>query len=182
MASLGERMVGMMKADVKTIQEIEADPNAMGQAITVIVIAGVAALIGNIFRSGLFVGVMSLVVSLIGYALWSLLIVLIGTKVMPEPTTKADFNEAFRVIGFTAAPGVFNVAAIVPFLGPLISLVVGIWMIVIGVIAVREVLDYSNTGRAIIVCIIAALVVWIVMFLFLTPLLIGGAMLSAVGS
>jgi hypothetical protein len=181
MASLGERMVGAMKADVKTFQEIEADPTAMGQAVTVIVIAGVASLIGNIFRSGVFVGMMSLVVSLVGYALWSLLVVLIGTKLMPEPTTKADFNEAFRVVGFTAAPGVFNVLAIVPFLGPLISFVISLWMLVIGVIAVREVLDYSNTGRAIVVCLLAMLVVWIVTFIVLTPLLLGGAMLGALG-
>ena len=122
---------------------------------------------------------MQLILTLIGYALWSLVIVLVGTKVMPEPTTKADFNEAFRVIGFTAAPGVFNVLAIIPFLGPLISLVVSIWMLVIGVIAVREVLDYSNTGRAIIVVLIAACVVFIVNFLILAPLLLGAAMMGA---
>src|SRR4051812_34049297 len=107
MASLGERMVGVMKGDVKTFQEIEADPTAMGQAVTVILIGAVAALIGNLFRVGVMFGVMQLVISLISYALWSLVIVLIGTKVMPEPTTKADFNEGFRVIGFTAAPGIF---------------------------------------------------------------------------
>jgi hypothetical protein len=178
MANLTERMVGAMKADVKTFQEIEADPNAMGQAITVIVIAGVAALIGNIFRSGIGGGIMALIMSLIGYAVWSILVVLIGTKVMPEPTTKADFNEAFRVIGFTASPGVFNVLAIIPFLGPLISLVIGIWMLVIGVIAVREVLDYSNVGRAIVVCLIAFVVYMCVLFFVLTPLLMARAVMG----
>jgi hypothetical protein len=178
MASLGERMVGVMKADVKTFQEIEADPNAMGQAVTVILIAGVASLIGNIFRMGLMGGVMRLILALVGYAIWSLVIVLIGTKVMPEPATKADFNEGFRVIGFTAAPGVFNVLAIIPFLGPLISLVIGIWTLIIGVIAVREVLDYSNTGRAIIVVLIAFVVVMIVYMVLLAPLLLGAALMS----
>lgn len=180
MASLAERMTGAMKADVKTFQEIEADPTAMGQAVTVILIAGIASIIGNVWRVGVFVGLMTLVANLIGYALWTLLVVLIGTKVMPEPATKADFNEAFRVIGFTAAPGVFNVLAIIPFLGPLISLVVWIWMVVIGVVAVREVLDYSNTGRAIIVCLIAAVICWIVVTIVLLPLLVGGALLHAV--
>jgi hypothetical protein len=178
MASLGERMVGAMKADVKTFQEIEADPGAIGQAVTVIVIAGVASLIGNVFRSGVFGGMMALILSLISYALWSLLVVLIGTKLMPEPSTKADFNEAFRVIGFTAAPGVFNLLAIIPFLGPLISLVIAIWTLIIGVIAVREVLDYSNTARAIIVCLIAMVVVWVVTVLVLTPILITRAMVG----
>ena len=105
MASLGQRMVGAMQADVKTFQEIEADPTAIGQAVTVIVIAGVASLIGNVFRVGLIGGIMNLVLTLILYALWTFVIVLIGTKVMPEPTTKADFNEGFRVIGFTAVAG-----------------------------------------------------------------------------
>jgi hypothetical protein len=178
MASLGERMVGAMKADVKTFQEIEADPAAIGQAVTVIVIAGVASLIGNVFRSGVFGGMMALILSLISYALWSLLVVLIGTKLMPEPSTKADFNEAFRVIGFTAAPGVFNLLAIIPFLGPLISLVIAIWTLIIGVVAVREVLDYSNTARAIIVCLIAMVVVWVVTVLVLTPILITRAIIG----
>jgi Yip1-like protein len=178
MANLTERMIGAMKADVKTFQEIEADPNAMGQAITVIVIAGVAALIGNIFRSGIGGGIMALIMSLIGYAIWSILVVLIGTKVMPEPTTKANFNEAFRVIGFTASPGVFNVLAIIPFLGAVISFFIGIWMLVIGVIAVREVLDYSNTGRAIIVCLIAFVVYMCVLFFILTPLLMARAVVG----
>jgi len=117
------------------------------------------------------------VVNLCGYALWALLIVLIGTKLMPEPTTKADFNEAFRVVGFTAAPGVFNVLAIVPFLGPLISFVIWIWMVVVGVVAVRQVLDYSNTGRAIIVCLIAAVACWIVTTIILVPLLVGNVIM-----
>jgi Yip1-like protein len=181
MASLGERMVGAMRADVKTFQEIEADPTAIGQAVTVIVIAGVASLIGNVFRSGVFFGMMSLILSLVSYALWSLLVVLIGTKLMPEPSTKADFREAFRVIGFTAAPGVFNILAIIPYLGRLISLVIAIWTLIIGVIAVREVLDYSNTARAIIVCLIAMVVVWVITVIVLTPLLIGGAVVSSMG-
>ena len=97
----------------------------MGQAVTVIVIAGVAALIGNFFRSGVAAGVIGLVGSLAGYALFSLLVFIIGTKMMPEPATKADFNETFRVVGFAASPGVFNILAIIPFLGPFISLLVG---------------------------------------------------------
>ena len=177
MADLTGRMIGAMQADVKTFEEIEADPNAMTQAIIVIVIAGVASLIGNVFRTGIAGGILALVVSLASYALFSLLVFLIGTKVMPEPTTKANFNEAFRTIGFAAAPGVFNVLAIIPILGPLIGFLVAIWSLVIGVIAVRAVLDYSNTGRAIIVCLIAAVLCWVVVFIVMVPIM--GAMMAA---
>jgi Yip1-like protein len=178
MASLPERMIGAMKADVKTFQEIEADPNALGQAVAVIVIAAVAALIGNIFRQGVTLGIVSMVVSLIMYAFWTVMIVLIGTKLMPEPTTKADFAEGFRVIGFTASPGVFNVLAIIPFLGPVLSFLIGIWMLIIGVIAVREVLDYSSTGRAFIVCLIAFGIYLVLWFIFATFLFAGSMMMS----
>jgi len=171
MADLAGRMIGAMQADVKTFEEIEADPNALTQAVTVIVIAGVSSLIGNFFRAGLAAGITGLVVSLLGYALFALLVFLIGTKLMPEPTTKADFNEAFRTIGFAAAPGVFNILAIVPFLGPLIGFVIGLWSLVLGVIAVRAVLDYSNTGRAIIVCLIAGVVCWIAIMIVMLPIM-----------
>jgi hypothetical protein len=164
MASLGERMIGAMKADVKTFEEIEHDPSALGQAVTVIVIAGVAALIGNIFRSGFSAGVYALIMSLIGYAIWSVVVTLIGTKLMPEPTTKADFAETFRTVGFAASPGVFNVLAIIPFLGVLISFLIGLWSLVIMVIAVRVVLDYTSTARAIVVVLIGWCIYMFVIF------------------
>ena len=173
MASFAERMTGAMKADVKTFEEIEADQTALPQAVAAIVIAGLASMIGNVFRVGIIGGFMFLIVTLCSYALWAFVVVLIGTKVMPEPTTKADFNEGFRVMGFTAAPGVFNVLAIIPILGYVISFAIWIWMIVVGVVAVRQVLDYSNTGRAVIVCLIAGVICWIVSVMILTPLLVG---------
>jgi hypothetical protein len=176
-ASLADRMIGAMKADVKTFQEIEADPTAIGQAVTVILLAALASWIGHIWSMGIIGGIFVLIANLCGYALWALLVVLIGTKVMPEPATKADFNEGFRVIGFTAAPGIFNIFSGIFLIGWIVSFAVWVWMVVIGVVAVREVLDYSNTGRAIIVCLIAAVICWIVSTVILLPLLIGSAVM-----
>src|SRR5687768_16899881 len=93
MASLTERMIGAMQADVKTFEEVEKDPAALGQAVTVIVIAAVASLIGNIFRDGLGPGIAGLLGTLIGYGVWTVLVVVIGTKLMPEPATHANFSE-----------------------------------------------------------------------------------------
>jgi hypothetical protein len=178
MASFGERVVGVMKADVKTFEEIEQDTTAMGQAVGVILLAGVAALIGNIFRAGFSGAFWSLCLSVIGAALWALIVTLVGTKLMPEPTTKADFNETFRVVGFSAAPGLLNVLAIIPFLGPLISLVIWLWSLIVMVIGVRQVLDYTSTGRAVIVCLIGMVISWIISFLILAPLFLGRMMLG----
>ena len=180
MADLTGRMVGAMKADVATLTEIENDPAAFGQAMTVIVIAGIASLIGNIFRAGIGSDVFGLVSSIIFYLLFSLFIYLIGVKVMPEPSTKADFNETFRVVAFAAAPGVFNVLAIIPILGILVSFVIWIWSLVIAVIAIREVLDYSNTGRAIIVAVIAWAACMLVVLFVLTPIFITLGLIRAI--
>ena len=178
MASLGQRMAGAMKADAATFEEIENDTTAMGQAVTVIVIAGVAAMIGNIFRSGLTGGLMALIITLVGYGIWAVLVTVIGTKLMPEPTTKADFAETFRTIGFAASPGIFNVFAIIPFLGPVISFFISLWSLVIMVVAVRVALDYTSTGRAIIVCLIGFCIYWGIVIMVLTPLFVGRAMLG----
>jgi hypothetical protein len=175
MATLGQRMAGAMQGSVATFEEIEHDPSALGQAVTVIVLAGVASLIGNVFRAGIAAGIAALIASLVGYAIWAALVSLIGTKLMPEPATKADFTETFRTVGFAASPGVFNVLAIIPFLGPLVSFFIALWSLVIMVIAVRTVLDYTSTGRAIIVCIIGFLVYFIVSTLILMPLMFGAA-------
>jgi hypothetical protein len=168
-------MAGAMKADVATFEEIEHDPNAMGQAVAVIVIAGVAAMIGNIFRSGFSGGIFALIMSLIGYAVWAVMVTVIGTKLMPEPTTKADFAETFRTIAFAASPGVFYVIAIIPFLGPLLSVLISIWSLVIMVVAVRTVLDYTSTARAVVVCLIGFCIYWFV-WAMLAIMFVGSAM------
>ena len=171
MASLSERMIGAMQASVSTFEEVEKDPAALGQAITVIAIAGLASLVGNIFRTGIVGGVIALLATFVGYAIWSVIVVLVGTKLMPEPSTKADFAEGFRVIGFAASPGVFNVLAIVPYLGPLISFVITLWILVIMVVAVRSVLDYTSTARAIVVCLIGMVIYWLLYLMVFLPLL-----------
>jgi hypothetical protein len=71
------------------------------------------------------------------------------------------------------------VLAIVPFLGVLVSFAIAIWSLVIGVIAVRQVLDYSNTGRAIIVALIAGCICWLVVVVVFLPLALAAAVTHA---
>jgi hypothetical protein len=165
-----------MKLDPKAFEEVEHDPTAMGQAAGVIVLAAVAAGIGNLFYGGLSGIVWGVIISLISYLAWAAIVWLVGTKVMPDPTTKADFPETFRVIGFAAAPGLLGIVTIIPLLGWLLMFVIWLWMIAAMVIAVREVLDYSNTGKAVIVVVIGFCVNLIVSAM-LTAMFIGSAMI-----
>lgn len=169
MATFGERYVGAMQAKVATFEEVERDTSAMGQAVTVIVIAAVASGIGSIYYEGLGGVVGTLLASLLGYAAWAGIVFLVGTKLMADTNTKADFPEVFRVVGFAAAPGIINVLGIIPFLGWLIKFAVSIWMLVVMVVAVRQVLDYTDTMKAVIVCVIGWIAYWIVFLILILP-------------
>ncbi len=111
--TFGDRVVGAMKLDANAFEDVERDTTAIGQSVSVIVLAAVAAGIGGIWAGGLSGIVSGAVMSLIGFLVWSLIIWLVGTKVMPEPATKADYPETFRVLGFAAAPGLASVLTIV---------------------------------------------------------------------
>ena len=52
MASLVDRMVRAAKLDIHLYEEVEADRQAMGQAMTVVVISSVAAGLGHAGRGG----------------------------------------------------------------------------------------------------------------------------------
>jgi hypothetical protein len=177
MASFGERVVGAMSLKASTFQEVEHDTTAMGQAVGVIVLAAVSTGLGNVWYGGVSGILSGIVMSLIGYAVWSLVVWLVGTKVMPDPATKADFPETFRTIGFAAAPGILGIVTIIPIIGWLLLFVLWLWQIAAMVIAVREVLDYTDTVKAVIVVVIG----WIIQFvvtLILGMMFLGSAMIS----
>jgi hypothetical protein len=114
---------------------------------------------------------------LIGFLIWSVVVWLVGTKVMPEPTTKADLPETFRVLGFSAAPGLASIITIIPLLGYLLMILIWLWQMAAMVVAVRAVLDYSTIGKAIIVVIIGFVAYLLVTMLILLPLF-GARMLA----
>ena len=149
-----DRIVRAAKLDANLYEEVEADKSALGQAMAVVVISSVAAGLGMISQvgiKGIFVGA---VTALIGWYIWAYLTYLIGTKLLPEPQTKADYGELLRTIGFSSAPGFIRVLGIIPVLGGIVFFVASVWMLVAMVIAVRQALDYSGTLRAVGVCAI----------------------------
>jgi hypothetical protein len=176
--TFGDRIVGAMKLDPHAFEDVERDPTAIGQSVGVIALAAVAAGIGSIYAGGLTGIVSRTITAVIGFLIWSLIVWLVGTKVLPEPATKADFPETFRVLGFAAAPGlasVLTIIGIVPLIGwlfaLLIRLVIWLWQIAAMVIAVRQVLDYSTTGKAIVVVLIGFVINLMITLLIMVPLL-----------
>ena len=90
----------------------------------------------------------------------------IGTKILPQPQTNADFGQLLRTIGFSSSPGIIRILGIIPFLYSITSLVASIWMLIAMVIAVRQALDYDSTWRAVGVCLLGWVVYLVIALIF----------------
>jgi hypothetical protein len=164
--SLHLRMIRAAKLDVSVYEEVEADEAALGQAMLVVILSSFAGGIGmglaGIAGEGSWLSflVLGTLVSLIAWYLWALLTYVIGTTIFKGPETSANLGELLRTTGFSASPGTLRVLVFIPGIGPIISFVALVWMLVAMVIAVRQALDFS-TARAIGTCVVG----WIIQIL-----------------
>lgn len=155
--SLIERMVGAATLDIDTYEEVEHDESATSQAAIVVAIVAVAAAVGGVGSGGggLIAGLVS---AFAGWLIWSATTYLIGTSLFAG---KATWGELLRTLGFAQSPGVLYVLGIVPILGLFVKLGVWVWLLVAGIVAIRQALDV-DTGKA----ILTALIGWGVYVLF----------------
>ena len=159
MSQLVDRMIRAAKLDSLLYEEVEHDTTATSQALTVVVISAAAAGLGSPVGGGIGTMITNTIVALVSWFVWSGVIYFIGTRLLPEPQTEADYGQLLRTIGFASAPGVLRVVGFIPLLGWFVLLVASVWMLVTMVIAVRQALDYRGTGRAVVVCLIG----WVAM-------------------
>ncbi len=165
MADLKDRMIRAARLDIHLYEEVEADKDSMGQAMTVVILSSVAAGVGSISSGGITGIFWGTIAALAGWFIWAFLTYFIGTRILPEPQTRADMGERLRTTGFSSSPGVLRVFGVVPVLGGLIFFATAVWMLVAMVIAVRQALDYKSTGRAVGVCVLGWLVQLVVILL-----------------
>ena len=168
MTSMVDRMIRAAKLDAQLYEEVEADKGTLGQAMGVVMLASIAAGVGGGALggfSGFFIGTVG---ALISWFIWAALTYFIGTKILPEPTTRADIGELLRTTGFSSSPGLIRVFGLVPGVTGIVFLVSGVWMLTAMIIAVRQALDYQSTLRAVGVCIIGW-IVQVVVLLLLMP-------------
>jgi hypothetical protein len=173
MTNFKDRIILAAKLNATLYEEVEADKGAMRQAMGVVVLSSIAAGVGSIGAGGFGGILIGIIASLGGWYIWAYLTYFIGTKILPEPQTKADLGELLRTIGFSSSPGLIRVFGIIPGLGGVVFSVASIWMLVAMVIAVRQALDYKSTLRTVGVCAIG----WIIQSLILVLLfsVLGGA-------
>ena len=153
------RLLGAATLDRGIYEGIEADRRAAGQALAAVVLASAAAGFGagDVFGSRPATFLIATILAVITWLTWAMLILQIGTHVLPGPDTSTSFGELLRTTGFAAAPGLFLVFAVVPQMRGAIFLAIGLWMFAAMVVGVRHALDYAHTSRALAVCGLAAI-------------------------
>jgi hypothetical protein len=160
-----QRILGVFRLDPATFENIEHDPGAISQAAAVVAIAAFLAGTGAAFQSmfsdasavGSFLS--SLLWTFFGWAIWSFISYLVGTRLFPG---QATFPEMLRVIGFAYAP---QVLAIIPCVGALLG---AVWPLAAGFVAIRQGLDLDNWRT--LLTIVAGFLVY----------LLGGALLNLI--
>src|SRR5713101_5931135 len=142
MSSFTQRMVRAARLDAALYEEVEADASATWQATGVVVLSSLAAGIAALAHGGGVGGVVrDAVFALVAWYLWALLTYWIGTRLLPEPQTKADAGELLRTTGFSSAAGIIRVLGAVPVIEPIVFVVAELWMLAAMIVAVRQALD-----------------------------------------
>ena len=166
MSSFKDRIIRSAKLDVKLYEEVEADKGAMVQAMVVVILSSIAGGVGSLGKGGLSGLIWGTAIALVAWYVWAYITYIVGTKLLPEPQTNADYGELLRTIGFSSSPGLIRILGIIPGLAGLVFLIAGIWMLVAMVVAVRQALDYKSTLRAIGVCVIGWIIQALIIALF----------------
>jgi hypothetical protein len=137
---------------------VEHDDSATSQAAMVVVITAIAQGIGAAGQGhggrGFIAGVLG---ALIAWWLGAGITYWVGTRFFGGTAT---WGEVARTLGFANSPLLLAVLGLVPGLGRIVIPILGLWVLVARIIAIRQALDFS-TGKA----ILTALVGWLVAML-----------------
>ena len=180
MKTFTRRFIGAAMLDAPTYEEVEADRSATVQALAVVLISSLAAGIGLKGADGGVAAVAffatASVIGLLAWAAFALVALQIGARLLPTADTRVDAAQLLRTLGFAAAPGLIQVAGVLPGAKTPVFMVAGLWTLAASVVAVRQAADYTSTTRAAAVCALGwtlSLVVAVVLGLVFGPTLSG---------
>jgi hypothetical protein len=153
-SSFDERVIGAIRLDPATYEDVEHDTDATWQAAVVVaaaVLTGVGSSAGH--AQNLLAGVLT---SVVFWVLLALFAYLVGVHILKGPQTSATFGEELRARGFSYAPSILAVLGLIPGVGYLIVFIAGLWSLIGSVIALRQSLEVSP-GHAVAIAVVAFL-------------------------
>jgi hypothetical protein len=159
-SSFVDRVIGAIKLDPATYEEVEHDTDATWQAAVVVALAAIFSGVGSSGGNtqGLVGGVVAAVVF---WAIFALFAYLVGAYLLKGPQTSATFGEVLRALGFSYSPSLIAILGLIPGIGFLFTFIAAIWSLIASVIALRQALEVS-TGRAVAVVVVAFLAMFVI--------------------
>lgn len=144
-------------------EEVEAEPRSLGQASVVVLLASAAGALGGWLAGAaplhVAIDLAEPIVLWLGGSVFSYML---GATFLRGPHTATDYAEVLRTVGFAFTPGCLRVLAAVPppELGLVLTLTADVWMLLAGIVAVRQACDFT-TVRAITTFGIAYALLWL---------------------
>jgi hypothetical protein len=157
------RMIGAARLDDATFEEIEADTKATGQAAFVVVATSLVSGAVNGVLGSPEDGFFGAIGAFIGWAFYAWVAYFVGVKLFPGPHTRSDWGEIARTLGFANTPRFLIVLALIPGFAGWVTSVIGFWILITTIVALRTALDVSP-GRAIWVAIASTIGQVIILF------------------
>ncbi len=147
------RMYRATLLDREVYEELRADPVAIAQGFTVVMMATVALLIGAFIEQagsgGNIVAALSGLVAMPGvWLLQAVSAYVLGIMAAPEDERTRLAAPLIGAIGLSAAPGLLFLFIGIPGVGSILGLVVTLWMVVTMIIAVQGALGIPGFRAA----------------------------------
>lgn len=180
-----DRMTRAARLNVDLYEEVEHNPGLNDEARNVVILVSALGALGVLlsgllqgnFGNAIIGGIVTAILGVVQWYLWSFLTLIIGTKVFGG---SADFGEISRTIAYAYTPFGLRVFAFVPGLGGLFTFVGNIWALVCGVVAIRQAMDFDTAkgiATILIAGIVSIIVVSIAAAIVLLPLGIAGMLI-----
>ncbi|MDQ3695548.1 MAG: YIP1 family protein [Chloroflexota bacterium] len=152
-------MIGFARLDARTIEDVEKDVNATGQALIVVVLAVVASAIGTLggdrgVVEAILLGAISAV---LGWIVFSVIAYFVGSTLFATAQTSVTIGQTLRVVGFAQTPKLLAILGFIPVIGWVAWILAYIWFVVVAIVAIRQAFEFS-TERAVGTAIVALIV------------------------
>jgi len=173
--SITDRMLGALRLETATYEEVEADEKATGEAAFIVVATSLLSGAVNGVLTGASSGFFGALGSFLGWVFYAWVAYIVGVKLFPGPATKSSWGEVARTLGYANMPRFLIIFELVPGLAAITRTVVGLWVLAATIVALRSALDIS-IGRAIWIAIasaIAQLIIIAVALSLVAPLFSG---------
>lgn len=152
----GIEIVQLKRDAVRTLAE---DREGLGPALGIVAIGGVCFAIGALSALGI---IFMPIVRVIGFFVVIAIMHFVATSFMGGRT--ASMTGLFVPLGCAS---VISWIGIIPFIGPVLAFLTGIWLLVVGVITVEHVYQIDRTKAIIVVAVpvVLAIILWFIVFL-----------------